>query len=131
MPIITPAYPSMCTTHNFSRSTMKVIQREFKRGGDITDQVMVGKVQWKELFVKHTFFTDGYKYYLSVVSASKTKESQLLWSGFVESKVRLLVSNLEKHESIALAHPFNKGFTRVHRCRSEKEIEEVKAGSLK
>ncbi len=110
---------------------MAIIQREFKRGGDITDQVMMGKAKWKDLFVKHTFFTSGYKYYLAVVSASKTKETQLIWSGFVESKVRLLVSSVEKHDDIVLAHPFNKGFTRVHRCRTPEEIEEVKTGSLK
>src|ERR1700712_1057166 len=101
MPIITPAYPSMCTTHNFTRSTMSVIEREFKRGGAIADQIMMGKTQWRELFAKHTFFTQGYKYYLSVISASTSKEEQLLWSGFVESKVRLLVAKVEDHASIA------------------------------
>ncbi len=122
----------MCTTHNFSKSTMAVINRELKRGGDISEQVILGKAQWKELFAKHTFFTAGsYKYYLSVISASTSKEEQLLWSGFVESKVRLLVAKVEDHPSIALAHPFNKGFTRVHRCRAEDEIEQVKNGSLK
>lgn len=55
----------------------------------------------------------------------------MIWSGFVESKVRLLVGKLEQHASIALAHPFNKGFTRVHRCRTEEEVDQVKAGSLK
>lgn len=130
MPIITPAYPEMCTTHNFSLSTKAILQKELKRGGDITDKVMSGKASWKDLFAKHTFFTQGYKYYLSVVSASKTKESQLLWSGFVESKVRLLVNKLEYHPSIALAHPFNKGFTRAHRCRTEEEVDLVKNGSL-
>ncbi|RKF54058.1 Poly polymerase pla1 [Golovinomyces cichoracearum] len=131
MPIITPAYPEMCTTHNFSLSTKAILEKELKRGGDITDRVMSGKASWKDLFAKHTFFTNGYKYYLSVVSASRNKESQLFWSGFVESKVRLLVNKLEYHPSIALAHPFNKGFTRVHRCRTEEEVDLVKNGSLK
>jgi poly(A) polymerase len=130
MPIITPAYPSMCATHNISKSTKEVINRELKRGGNITDQIMLGKLPWKELFVKNTFFTQGYKYYLSVISASTTKEAQLKWSGFVESKVRLLVVSLESHQSISLAHPFNKGFERVHRCRTEEEIEKSKSGSL-
>lgn len=131
MPIITPAYPEMCTTHNFSLSTKAILEKELKRGGDITDKVMSGKAPWKDLFAKHTFFTQGYKYYLSIVSASRTKESQLLWSGFVESKVRLLVNKLEYHPSIALAHPFNKGFTRVHRCQTEEDVDMVKNGSLK
>ncbi|KAI9742577.1 MAG: polynucleotide adenylyltransferase [Claussenomyces sp. TS43310] len=130
MPIITPAYPSMCATHNVTKSTKKIILRELKRGGNITDQILTGKAPWKNLFSKHTFFTQGYKYYLSVVSASITEDAQLLWSGLVESKVRLLVSELEKHESISLAHPFNKGFERVHKCSREEEIEKAKRGSL-
>lgn len=91
---------------------------------------MLGRGQWKDLFVKHTFFTLGYKYYLQVISASTTKEAQGIWSGLVESKVRLLVVGLEGHESIALAHPFNKGFERVHSCHSEEEVDKAKAGSL-
>lgn len=130
MPVITPAYPSMCATHNFTRATQAVLKEELNLGGQITDQILAGKAQWKDLFVKHTFFTTGYKYYLAVISASTTKESQLSWSGAVESKVRFLVANLLDHPSIYLARPFNKGFNRVHRCRSEAEIEAVKNGSL-
>ena len=120
----------MCATHNITQSTKEIIKRELKRGGNITDQIMMGKAQWKDLFVKHTFFTEGYKYYLSVISASTTKEAQKIWSGLVESKVRLLVVGLEGHDSIALAHPFNKGFERVHACKTDEEIEKAKSGSL-
>jgi poly(A) polymerase len=130
MPIITPAYPSMCATHNITMSTMKIIQRELKRAGSITDKIMSGKAAWRDLFVKHTFFTQGYKYYLSIIAASTSKEANKKWSGCVESKVRLLVASLEGHESIALGHPFNKGFSRVHRCATDEEIEKAKSGSL-
>ena len=37
---------------------------------------------------------------------------------------------LQGHESIALAHPFNKGFERVHKCSTDEEIEKAKSGSL-
>ncbi|CZT51721.1 probable PAP1-poly(A) polymerase [Rhynchosporium secalis] len=130
MPIITPAYPSMCTTHNVTRSTMAVLQKELKRGGEIANRVMGGKAKWKDLFEKHTFFTTGYKYYLCIITASTTKETQTMWSGWVESKVRLLVARLTDQTSVAIGHPFNKGFNRAHRCRSEEQIEAVKGGSL-
>lgn len=91
---------------------------------------MQGKASWKELFVKHTFFTQGYKYYLSVVAASTTEESQLKWSGLVESKVRHLVVKLESHESIAIAHPFNKGFERTHRCTTDAQAVDAKSGNV-
>ena len=130
MPIITPAYPSMCATHNITMSTKKIITKELERGGDIVDKIFTGQASWKDLFVKHTFFTEGYKYYLSVVAASRTKEAQLLWSGLVESKVRHLVTDLEQDSAIDVAHPFNKGFDRVHRCKDEDTVEEIIGGNL-
>jgi len=130
MPIITPAYPSMCATHNITMSTKKIIIRETERGGDIVDKIFTGQLQWKDLFSRHTFFTQGYKYYLSIIAASRTKEAQLIWSGLVESKVRLLVSQLETQGSIEIAHPFNKGFDRVHHCTNEDEVEAASSGEL-
>ncbi|KAJ6785875.1 hypothetical protein PWT90_05450 [Aphanocladium album] len=130
MPIITPAYPSMCATFNITRSSMTIIKRELQRGLEITEQVMVGKQPWSDLFVKHTFFTTDYKYYISVVSASKAKEPHKVWSGYIESKVRMLVQKLEQHPHIALAHPFVKGYSRRHICKDEKQIEQVQEGSL-
>ncbi|KAK3692218.1 Poly(A) polymerase central domain-containing protein [Podospora appendiculata] len=130
MPIITPAYPSMCATHNIGKSSMSVIQQELRNGAALTHEIMVGRRPWKDLFAKHTFFTAGFKYYLTVVSSSRTKEAQNIWSGLVESKVRHLVTKLEFHPSIALARPFNKGFDRVHLCKGDAQVDEVQRGSL-
>lgn len=131
MPIITPAYPSMCATHNITMSTKQIILGELDRGGDVVDKIFTGQLKWKDLFERHTFFTNGYKYYLSIVSCSRSKEAQLLWSGLVESKVRHLIIQLDFDDNISLAHPFNKGFDRVHRCCNEDEIEAVMHGDLR
>ncbi|CRK23672.1 hypothetical protein BN1723_018091, partial [Verticillium longisporum] len=104
----------MCATFNITKSAMTVIQRELQRGCEITDNVMLSKRPWGDLFIKHTFFTSGYKYYISVVTTSTTKEAHKIWSGYVESKVRVLVQGLEQHQSIAIAHAFNKGYDRRH-----------------
>ncbi|KAL8783884.1 MAG: hypothetical protein Q9213_004302 [Squamulea squamosa] len=130
MPIITPAYPAMCATHNIGPTTKKIIIQELERGGDITDKISFGKLQWKDLFTKHTFFTKDYKYYLSIISGSTTKDAQASWSGFIESKVRLLVQSLESQGSIAVARLFNKGFTREHRCKDEEDISAVLHGEM-
>jgi poly(A) polymerase len=130
MPIITPAYPSMCATFNVTQSAMSVIQEELKQGAETSDLIMMGKKPWKELFVKHTFFTKGFKYYLAVTTCSTNKEAHKIWSGFVESKVRLLVQGLERHPSIALARPFNKGYERAHHCKNEAQVEAVQNGVL-
>jgi poly(A) polymerase len=130
MPIITPSYPSMCTTHNVGASAMAVIQGELEKGGKVTDEIMMGKRPWKDLFTKHTFFTTGFKFYLTVISSSMTKEAQNKWASFIESRVRHLVMKLDMHASIRLARPFNKGYDRVHRCQTDTQIQQVKAGSL-
>lgn len=133
MPIITPAYPSMCATHNITTSTKKIIMRELVRAKEITNKIAEGKMKWKDLFTRHTFFSEGYKYYLSIVAASKSREAQLIWSGLVESKVRRLVAGIEDLKpdtDVEIAHPFNKGFERVHRCRNNEEIDQVLQGSL-
>lgn len=130
MPIITPAYPSMCATFNVTNSALTIIKEELRQGAATSDQIMMGKKPWKELFVKHTFFTNGFKYYLSVTTCSTDKEAHKIWSGYVESKVRLLVQGLERHSSIALARPFTKGYERAHLCKTDKEVEAVQNGAL-
>lgn len=130
MPVITPAYPQMCATFNITKSTKTIIQRELERGVELTDKILGSELPWKELFVKHTFFTQDHKYYLAVIASSTTKEAHKIWSGFVESKVRILVGELERHSSIALARPFNKGFERQHLTKTDEETAEVQSGSL-
>jgi poly(A) polymerase len=131
MPIITPAYPSMCATHNISMSTKAVILRELQRGGDIVDKIFLKQLTWNDLFARHSFFTQDYKYYLSITASSRTKEAESVWSGLVESKIRHLVGALDRKPTIAVAHPFPKGFERVHIVSNEEEAEAVKNGSIK
>ncbi|KAI0199969.1 Poly(A) polymerase central domain-containing protein [Astrocystis sublimbata] len=130
MPVITPAYPQMCATFNIVKSTKTIIQRELERGVQITSKIISSERPWKDLFVKHDFFTKDHKYYLAVIAASTTKEAHKIWSGFVESKVRILVGDLERHPSVALARPFNKGFERQHVTKTEDDFNAVRSGSL-
>ncbi|KAK9479579.1 Poly(A) polymerase central domain-containing protein [Lipomyces japonicus] len=128
MPIITPAYPSMCATHNISASTQKVIMSELKRGSALMDEIILGRRPWVDLFAKHDFF-QRYKYYLAIYASSKgTAEQQLKWSGMVEAKIRTFVQKLEWIENIELAHPFVKEFDKVHYCADEDEAKRVADG---
>ncbi|KAH7041307.1 Poly(A) polymerase pla1 [Microdochium trichocladiopsis] len=130
MPVITPAYPQMCATFNITQSAFQIIQRELSRGGEIADRIMAGKSDWKEMFVKHSFFTSDHKYYLAVIATGLSKDAHKIWSGFVESKVRILVGDVERHQSIAIARPFNKGYDRKHKVKSEDEKQSVIDGSF-
>lgn len=131
MPIITPAYPSMCATFNITHSSKAIIQKELDHFAEQVDQIMLGKLPWKSLFVKHTFFTQDYKYYIIVNAGSKTKENSKIWGGFVESKIRILVQSLERHASVQLARPFNKGYERKHKySETNDEWQKILDGSL-
>lgn len=93
------------------------------------DKIFMKQLSWNDLFARHSFFTSDYKYYLSITALSRTKEAESVWSGLVESKLRHLVGALDKKPIIAVAHPFPKGFERIHRISNEQEIEAVKNGS--
>lgn len=121
----------MCATFNITHSSKAVIQKELDFFAEQVEQIMLGKLPWKSLFVKHTFFTQDYKYYIIVNAASMTKENSKIWGGFVESKIRLLVQSLERHASIQLARPFNKGYERKHKCsHNYDEWSKILDGSL-
>ena len=94
MPIITPAYPAMCATHNVTESTQMIMTEEFKRGislpshnqppfllctgADIVDRVIVGTASWSELFAKHDFF-HKYRYYLQIIASTGDSDLQIKW----------------------------------------------------
>jgi poly(A) polymerase len=133
MPVITPAYPSMCATHNITNSTMKIILSEFKRGVSIMNEIAANKSTWSKLLERHDFF-HRYRFYLCIVVSTKANSDEhLKYSGMVESKLRLLVQKLELVEGIELAHPYVKDFHNGYLCESEAQIQEVlqNYGSLK
>eukprot|EP00158_Paraphelidium_tribonemae_P005040 Partr_v1_DN27127_c2_g1_i2_m16194 putative poly(a) polymerase len=120
MPIITPAYPSMCATHNVTQSTQTVMIDELKRAAELTDGILSGALKWDALFEKHDFF-HRYKYYVQVLASSDSLDNQRIWAALVESRLRHLVLKLEFVENLELAHPFMKGFDKVLIAHSEEE----------
>ncbi|KAJ7055025.1 poly-A polymerase [Mycena amicta] len=129
MPIITPAYPAMCATHNVTASTQTIMTEEFKKAADTVDRVIVGKATWAELFAKHDFF-HKYRYYLQVIASTGKPDLQLKWAGTVESRIRQLVMKLEFVESLTLAHPFTRGFEQTFYCLSDEEVRQVAQGTI-
>ncbi|GAA5922355.1 polynucleotide adenylyltransferase PAP1 [Sporobolomyces koalae] len=129
MPIITPAYPSMCSTHNVTLSTQSIMTAEFKRAAEIVDKVFVGSAKWADLFAPHDFFSK-YRYYLQITASSASAETQLKWSGTVESRIRQLVMKLEYVDTLVLAHPYVKSFDRVNYCLDDAEQHAVCIGEV-
>lgn len=131
MPIITPAFPSMCSTHTVMPSTLRIMKDEFGRADKIMQHIFAGTRSWDSLFERHSFFTKDHKYYLSVVAASRTKEASATFSGLVQSKVRHIVKGIDDGQTgIATARPYIEYFERVHRCKDDSQVDEVIKGSL-
>jgi len=103
MPIITPAYPQQNSTFNVSSSTSKVLQNAFKEGMEIADEIMLGNAGWEKLFQTPNFFLQ-YRHFIVLLVSSSNAEDHLEWCGLIESKIRLLISNLERNQHIILAH---------------------------
>ncbi|OBZ83241.1 Poly(A) polymerase pla1 [Choanephora cucurbitarum] len=129
MPVITPSYPSMCATHNVTASTQRIILGEFAIANDIVDQILKGEASWSHLFSTHTFF-QNYKYYLQVVVSCDHYHGFLSWAGFVEAKLRLLVTKLETVPAIALVHPYVHGLKREHLCQTSDDVWAVTHGQI-
>ncbi|KAL3284679.1 hypothetical protein HHI36_018828 [Cryptolaemus montrouzieri] len=103
MPIITPAYPQQNSTFNVSASTRSIMVEEFKSGLQTTEEIMISKEPWEKLFEPPQFFLK-YRHFIVLLVSANTAEDHLEWYGLVESKVRLLIGNLERNQYITLAH---------------------------
>ncbi|KAH3686424.1 hypothetical protein WICPIJ_002603 [Wickerhamomyces pijperi] len=122
MPIITPAYPSMCATHNITASTQKIIMTELGKGLTMMTDITSGQKTWENFFERHDFF-HKYKFYLTIMGFTRgDDEEHLKWTGLIESKVRLLVQKLENFAGVDLAHPYVKEFEKTYLYKTDEEL---------
>jgi poly(A) polymerase len=117
-PVITPAYPCMNSTYNVSPATKRIMESEFKRGQDIC--AGVGSRVWEiesyqELFKPTDIFLD-HKDFIQVLAWAATEDDFHKWSGWVESKMRFLISGIDNAPGVS-AYPFPNAFK--HNVNSE------------
>ncbi|XP_040979715.1 poly(A) polymerase gamma-like [Aquila chrysaetos chrysaetos] len=82
--------------------TLRAIKLWAKRLA-VTNEILQGKSDWPKLFEPQNFF-QKYIHYIVLTASASTKEHHLEWIGLVESKIRVLVGNLERNEFISIAH---------------------------
>lgn len=101
MPIITPAYPAQNSTYNVTFSNFSIIKEEIERGREILSGVDVemGKekteARLEELIEENDFFRK-HKNYFMVTGTCREDENSTVWFGWIESRIRKFVSNLEE-----------------------------------
>ncbi|KAJ2634868.1 polynucleotide adenylyltransferase [Coemansia sp. RSA 1286] len=129
MPIITPAYPSMCATHNVSLSTRQIMGSELMRGLSIVERIMKGEAKWTDLFAKDEFFR-RYKFYMQVNVTSTDEEASHGLHGFLESRIRQYLVGLENVEHILFVHPYIKSYDHTFVCNTDQEIQDIRNGNI-
>lgn len=88
MPIITPAYPSVCSAGNIRASqrlkNLTEVLYTFSHGfsasylgREIVERILFGKTAWDELWAKHDFFHRYHNYLQVVASAVGLAKSNL------------------------------------------------------
>ncbi|PKU80032.1 poly(A) polymerase [Dendrobium catenatum] len=94
MPIITPAYPSVNSSYNVSKSTLRVMNEQFQFGNKICEEIDQNKASWSALFEPYQFF-DSYKNFLKVSIVANDADDLRILKGWVESRLRLLTLLIE------------------------------------
>lgn len=98
-------------------------------GFEVTQLIEKGQAQWEDLFEKSDFFT-RYKHYLQISLESATEDELHIWfdtklavrgyepankaplfrKGFVESRLRVLIQQLEQEGGLSCVRPYTDGF---------------------
>ncbi|KAF8819548.1 polyA polymerase [Cardiosporidium cionae] len=109
MPIVTPAFPSMNSTHNVTQSTMRVMHEELHRGYELVRKTLLGSCTWDDIIVPLDIFSHA-SHFLQFRILAQSDLIHQKWKGWVESKIRFLVKELEQIKSIHL-RPWPSHFT--------------------
>lgn len=110
MPVITPAYPSICSTHNITNSTQHLIMEEFSRGHELLSKEKGSTTELLQKLCVLSDFFNKYKSYIQINAISTDESNYKLWEGFVESKIRILATKIESLDEVLYAFPFPRSF---------------------
>jgi len=101
MPVITPAYPAMNSTHNVTETTMRILLEEFSRGHEMVRWIEEGCKRWSDMYAPFPYFERS-RHFLHLEILARTDEVYQKFSGWVESKLRILTKSLEALEAKGL-----------------------------
>lgn len=103
MPVITPAFPAMNSTHNVTETTKRILLDEIARGYEMVKAIERKRQSWRGLCEPLPYFT-RYRYFVWLEILGKTSEAFQKFSGLVESRLRILTKTLETQRGLTV-HP--------------------------
>eukprot|EP00929_Paragymnodinium_shiwhaense_P105996 TRINITY_DN71080_c0_g1_i1.p1 TRINITY_DN71080_c0_g1~~TRINITY_DN71080_c0_g1_i1.p1 ORF type:complete len:558 (+),score=111.41 TRINITY_DN71080_c0_g1_i1:212-1885(+) len=105
MPVITPSFPAMNSTYNVTESTKRIMMEEFRRGRCLAKALKAGSLNGTVSSIHEPYpFFEAFNHFLWLEVLAKTEEVYLKFSGWVESKLRMLMKHLDPIKGIIL-HP--------------------------
>lgn len=113
MPVITPVYPPLCSTHNITNSTLAISKKEFARSVGIFEEYHLEKISIGEaldnLCSETDFFTRHKNYFVIAMAGDSSKEFGK-FLGFAEPKIRMFAQKLENIENIVCSYALPKKY---------------------
>jgi len=103
MPVITPAFPAMNSTHNVTETTKRILLDEFRRGYESVKNVEADRAPWSTVRDPFPFFRH-FRHFLWLEVLARSEEVYQKFSGWVESKLRILTRQLEATTGMII-HP--------------------------
>jgi len=103
MPVITPAFPAMNSTYNVTETTKRILLDEFRRGYETVRRVELRQASWSKVHEPFPFF-DRFEHFLWLEVLARHREVYSKFTGWVESRLRMLVVQLEAVRGM-LVHP--------------------------
>ena len=111
---MTPVLPAMNTSHSVSKTTLKIMRREFKEAYKVIEEIQKNNKSWSDFFHPLNILKK-YKYFLEISVLANKKNDHIMWKGHIESRLRRLLKLLESREyGYIEVHPFPKEFVSKH-----------------
>lgn len=101
--VVTPAYPSQNSTNNVCKSTLCILCDEMDIAHKVMVKIDMSEATWSDFF-RPCNFLNRYGSYLQLDCFSNDSNVMNSWLGFIESRLRFLVTSLERESFIEVAH---------------------------
>ncbi|BAM38562.1 polyadenylate polymerase [Theileria orientalis strain Shintoku] len=98
MPIITPAFPSMNSTHNVTATTKRVVTEELSRAAQLLKTPNLTNTQLWEMVLEEEDVFSKYKHFLVIEVYGSSEHAHNKWEGWIGSRMRFLIKKLETLE---------------------------------